>query len=983
VLSASRSSSVPGRVGDLLRASARRRRTTAAVAVVAAVGLLGGGAWVAADEQPTQVLQAVDVRLGSDGAVERVRTSTISRSPGGSTTETRDLDPTDPASSLPVRVTVGWVHEGRSGTDLADLRGVDGRVEIDITVQNLTVRPERFAYDVAGEPKDSYALVGAPLTVVASATLPEGSYERVRTVAPGVASATNGVVARGEGRTTVQWASLLAPPRLAASTTFRLVEDAEDFTLPSLSLSVQPGLATDASVSRLLGDAFGGSEALITVENSTIGLIADINATLAGVSDDLLAIQDVLNRNAGALGESATAAIDDTRADLDAAAAAVVRNLEALDSSITSTLRSTSDAATRTLEATVGELLDYLGDPDAPRATPSGAPTAAPSTAPCGVPAAAASAPTTLLEQIQRVSDGLSELSDASEGCVDALRSRVADLIGGIDSCATAPAVTGPPARLPLVCALGGTSARLVAVADRISAEGAKVLEAFDRTAVDDVNGKIKAQVDAVRALQGKAARLKPGSADDTVSSLTALLTDLAADVAAARALTDPGAATDGVAKAVASLHRLALDRRAALDGDGPGSLAQQVRDLAATVCRTPRSLTGAAAEAYVDQLRALVAGGSCERPAPTASPTASAAADPTGSPAPDASATPSPDDVVPPVTVDAPLLTRVVAEAEQWAALARQTDLTAKAPTGVAAQVLALDARLAALADDVREALALVGSDAAPQSLSKKVSEVVAASEGLYDAAAAEAPCGATPAAKPLNALQSSFARLACNQRTVATDLEALLRTSTPDYRAAADDVATAAQLAAALGDASDTELGELARLLTGQLDSAALAQLELGADVVTDQRARLAARRAAAVAELDAAAEEALVALARQVESSNAQQSSATRALQEQLLAVLSDLGSGRSGRGLLGLVQDSAGATAAGTADVEGIARAAASFRGVRLAELADAQLEQQQVARSLEAVQRLGLIGGRTAPAGATTSVVYTLAFEAVG
>ncbi|QGN31476.1 hypothetical protein [Microlunatus sp. Gsoil 973] len=38
----------------------------------------------------------------------------------------------------------------KSGTDLRDLVGYSGRVEIDVTVQNLTVKPQNITYDVAG-----------------------------------------------------------------------------------------------------------------------------------------------------------------------------------------------------------------------------------------------------------------------------------------------------------------------------------------------------------------------------------------------------------------------------------------------------------------------------------------------------------------------------------------------------------------------------------------------------------------------------------------------------------------------------------------------------------------------------------------------------------------------------------------------------------------------------------------------------------------
>ena len=91
-------------------------------------------------------------------------------------------------------------------------------------------------------------------------------------------------------------------------------------------------------------------------------------------------------------------------------------------------------------------------------------------------------------------------------------------------------------------------------------------------------------------------------------------------------------------------------------------------------------------------------------------------------------------------------------------------------------------------------------------------------------------------------------------------------------------------------------------------------------------------------------------------------------------QLQKVLLDLGSASQGRGLLGVMQNSAGQTGVRTEQVQETSETAASFRGVRVAELADAQLEQQQLARSLQAAQRFGAFA-EDLPAGSTSSTVF--------
>ena len=106
---------------------------------------------------------------------------------------------------------------------------------------------------------------------------------------------------------------MLAPPRLAGSTTFRLVVDATKFTLPAFSFSVRPGLLTDPSVASVLDAAFGTSGSLASVQNTTIGLISDVTASMAQATDSLQVIRDDLRTNAQAVGSAATSTLRQTR----------------------------------------------------------------------------------------------------------------------------------------------------------------------------------------------------------------------------------------------------------------------------------------------------------------------------------------------------------------------------------------------------------------------------------------------------------------------------------------------------------------------------------------------------------------------------------------------------------------------------------------------------------------------------------------------
>lgn len=969
-----------------------RPSLTALAAAVTTVGLVGatvGAAPGAAQAPPEKVLQAVEIDLGTDGTINALRSTEVRQGVDADDTSSRRLDPSEHAGALPVRVTTSWSHDGKVGTDLAQLEGVSGRVRVDLTVQNTTVEAQRFRYDASGVARDAYELVATPLTVVASARLPEGAVRRVTQPPAGTTSpnATNGVVAvEPDGTTTVQWASLLAPPRLASTTTFTLVGDAADFALADLTLSVQPGLATDASITRLLGDAFGGSSALIGSENNTITLIAKINDTLAETRDDLQRVRETLSVNAGELGTATTRRLDAAAGELDASAASVRSDLVSLDSSVSSALQTTRSESLTALSQSVQGLLSFLGTPGSRPAAPPAADEDAAAGCDATAELARDAAPT-LLGQLGQVSTLLREVSTASEACVTQVRTGIADSIGADRTCDTVVEAT------TLVCRLDATSGQLGAVAQTIASEGAKILGAFDATITGKVGEDLGSLVTVVEDLQQDARSLKSGGGETEVEQLELILTTMQTTLTTLRAGT-AATATVGIAGSLNALHDLALTRSAALDG-GPTSVTGQLEALAAEICGSPREavvsqlddvlalLNGsdkdeqagiasakAALEAYSDRLRRQVDGEACA---------AIKGAD-TGT-----------------VTIEQPvgddLLLRIGAEAAQWDGVAAGTDLSAKKLTGAAEAVVALDGQLAGLQGKVAEALRFLrgsgGGGSFPGSrgggLKEAVDGLVTQVGALYDAGAGKpacAPTDATAPTTPLNVLRASFSTLTCKQSTTAGDLTKLLQLNLPTYAAAAGVAETGAVDALAASRSGDGQLGTLLTALTGQLATTADRQLEQGDDVVRQLGARLVAQREAAARDLDAAAQAAIASLAAEIDRSVVQQAAASAALQDQLSRVLVDLGSAAAGQGLLGLVQDSASRTGVRTQQVEGARSEASSFRGVRRAELADAQLEQRQVARSLEAAQTFPPFALEL-PAGSSYAGVFVIAVRPVG
>jgi hypothetical protein len=937
--------------------SARRRWAVAAGGTALFLGVSATTApLVLAEEPPQQALQSVTVDLGTDGSVTALSSTRISRpedaaqrdDDAGTTTETVALDPAQNAGDLPVRITTSWRHDGEVGTDLAALRGVSGRVQVDVTVQNTTVHPERFQYDAGGAPRDSYALVATPMTVVASATLPAGAGAGLVRPQPGATEpgTTNGVVSSDGAATTVQWATLLAPPRLSATTTFSLVQDATDFQLPELRLTVQPGLATDTSIASLVGTTFGGSAALVGSENNTIGLIADVNATLAEVVDSLQTVRETLVVNAGQVGEAATASLASTADSVDAASAAVLGNLRTLDASVGATVDATNGQAVGALQGSVQGVLDYFGTPppDPAVAVPSGT---------CGTPAQATEQAPTLLGQLATVSRQLRELGAASGDCVEQLRGTLRDSIGDAAQCAD-PAVA--PALL--VCRLTTAGGSLVDLAADLSIDAQAVLDTLDQQAVQRVGAELGDVVGAVQQLQAAgatvAAAADAGASEDLLDALDRLGTLLDTATPGRDDLADR---TADLAEELEQLADLADDRIDALRDDA-GSVTAQLTRVAESICDLDLAAGTTAAEQAAD-LRLLVDGSTCD-PA-------------TVPPTPPVTDTGDPD-------FRTPLTARVTEDVQAWEDVLASVDAAAAGsnPDGAAARLAAVRTALGDVQDDVDLVGRLAGGGTkADGALADAVADLTDTLDALYDGSLGEFRCGdvLAPGAPALNALAGEFGALDCDQDDLATRLTALLQGAADQIRTqGVDDVTGAARAAAAAGSAADEQLSGLSQALLTELGSAADRQAEQGEAVVATQRARLAATQAAAAQDLDASAQEAVGRLAEQVAAASGQQTAASAALQAQLQKVLIDLGSASQGRGLLGVMQDSAGQAGVRTEQVQATSSAAAAFRGVRLTELADAQLEQQQLTRSLQSAQQFPSFGDDL-PDGSTSSSVF--------
>ena len=276
-----------------------------------------------------------------------------------SASTTKAYSPQDAVAELPVRVLTAYRTDEGSGTDLSELSGYTGRVQIDLTVQNLTMTPKTLQYDVDGSSRSRAALVGAPLTVVASTALDGTDASAVVTPSDKVtAPSTNGVLSQAsDGTTQVQWATILAPPQIGPSATLSLVVDAKDFRTPSFDLSVQPGLVTDPSVGALVDAAFQpGDSSERKLQARTIELVGEVNTVLARAGQTISKVRTTLDASAETLGSK-------TVGDLESSATGVASSMRGLDGSVKSLGRDLSSSLESTRSSALEQLLQTVKTP--------------------------------------------------------------------------------------------------------------------------------------------------------------------------------------------------------------------------------------------------------------------------------------------------------------------------------------------------------------------------------------------------------------------------------------------------------------------------------------------------------------------------------------------------------------------------------------------------------------------------------------------
>jgi hypothetical protein len=500
----------------------RNGRALAVVAMAGAAALVLSGC-TSSDrtvEKPSRVLQTVDTKLAADGSITAISDTAISVGKDGSSSSVTEHDAAKAATDLPLRVTTQYTTAKKSGTDLADLAGYSGRVEIDLTVENLTVRSRNLTYDVAGASRTTPALVGAPFSIAASTVLPGTKPSKIVTDTSDDATATDGVVsANGDGDAVVQWGRLLAPPTSGASTTLHLVANVDDFAAPSFDMAAQPGISTDLSSTGVVNAAFGSdTDSELALQRRTIDLISQVNEVLARAGSTITEVRSNLETTSATLGVRTAERLKDSSSSLASTMKSLSGQLSSLKGDLGSTVSGTQSTVLQQLQETTSSVDSLLGD------TSATAPTPAIDGNGCAAEPQQASGGASVYGNLLRVSAQLAGYAEASEACKQQVSAQLASSVGPEKPDATNCAL--PSNKSSLTCALFASSTTITQALTELVSTGDDLAESLrPQLAQDAIDsyGKLDTQlasIDEILAALKQNAGAGDGSTDGELQEL-------------------------------------------------------------------------------------------------------------------------------------------------------------------------------------------------------------------------------------------------------------------------------------------------------------------------------------------------------------------------------------------------------------------------------------------------------------------------------
>ena len=554
-------------------------------------------------QNPTHVLQNVNLKLASNGNVSAIDTNNIyvNEQEHKSSSKTINFKVKDVINDVPVRVSTQYQSSKGTGTNLKDLNGYSGELTIKVTVENLTLKSQEVSYDAGGTKRTNQALVGVPFTVAGSVSLDNVKSNQIITSGDKTDdSATNGVISTtGDGKANVQWGAILAPPTSGASTSFTLKVNAQDFKAPDFDIAVQPGFASDLSGESVLNNSFNKNDAnQVAMLQRTIDLVNNVDSTITSASSQVNELRSSLDNTSDTLGQDAAKNLQANSESLTKRMAELDGQIQSLKDDLAKTADGNKNQLISQLESTVNTMDTLLGDtsqvPNVSVSHQNGS---------CTVDRGAAGGGSSVYGNLVQLSQILNNYADASGDCQHALTDSLRQTIGpdnpSPEVCRDGSSVT---------CSLYGASVTSQASLIGLVANGEKLVNELQPEYLKGANKNYRAlrgEVDNLtkylQSDEGKKAIRDHQQNDDITESLKS----------SRRSVDELKKTSDELTKALNSLHSKAVAARNDVSGNS-NSIDQQNEDIANELCKLSVENGGKLSQEEVDRLRSYLTSTPC-----------------------------------------------------------------------------------------------------------------------------------------------------------------------------------------------------------------------------------------------------------------------------------------------------------------------------------------------------------------------------------
>ena len=554
-------------------------------------------------QNPTHVLQNVNLKLASNGNVSAIDTNNIyvNEQEHKSSSKTINFKVKDVINDVPVRVSTQYQSSKGTGTNLKDLNGYSGELTIKVTVENLTLKSQEVSYDAGGTKRTNQALVGVPFTVAGSVSLDNVKSNQIITSGDKTDdSATNGVISTtGDGKANVQWGAILAPPTSGASTSFTLKVNAQDFKAPDFDIAVQPGFASDLSGESVLNNSFNKNDAnQVAMLQRTIDLVNNVDSTITSASSQVNELRSSLDNTSDTLGQDAAKNLQANSESLTKRMAELDGQIQSLKDDLAKTADGNKNQLISQLESTVNTMDTLLGDtsqvPNVSVSHQNGS---------CTVDRGAAGGGSSVYGHLVQLSQILNNYADASGDCQHALTDSLRQTIGpdnpSPEVCRDGSSVT---------CSLYGASVTSQASLIGLVANGEKLVNELQPEYLKGANKNYRAlrgEVDNLtkylQSDEGKKAIRDHQQNGDVTESLKS----------SRRSVDELKKTSDELTKALNSLHSKAVAARNDVSGNS-NSIDQQNEDIANELCKLSVENGGKLSQEEVDRLRSYLTSTPC-----------------------------------------------------------------------------------------------------------------------------------------------------------------------------------------------------------------------------------------------------------------------------------------------------------------------------------------------------------------------------------